>query len=142
MPDNVFALMLPLLPSFPHSIPSSPPSASLPPFPCRCHHVKSAQRFYHKFRAVRDTLGLRYRFEMIFDDGSKPVTVSEHFTKRLSHWKHGGRNHGNLLPGQVTSYRELENLPCVVVLAGRNRSGLGFPRSVCPHLSAIPHRRA
>ena len=88
-----------------------------------------AKQFYHKLRAVRDALGLKYRFEMILDDGSKHLALSEHFTKRVSKWR-GSSYHGDLPPGRVMSYRELENLPCLVVLAGRSRAGLGFPRSV------------
>lgn len=88
-----------------------------------------AKQFYHKLRAVRDALGLKYRFEMILDDGSKRLALSEHFTKRVAKWR-GSGYHGNLSPGYGMSYRDLENLPCLVVLAGQSRAGLGFPRSV------------
>ena len=97
------------------------------PVTCRSHDVGVARQFYHKLKAVRDGLGLKYRFEIILDDGSKRLTLSEHFTKRVTKWR-GSGYHGNQPPGHVMSYRELENLPCLVVLAGQSRAGLGFPR--------------
>ena len=91
--------------------------------------------FYQKLKAVRDSLGLCHRFEILFDDGSQYLRVSNHFYQRLSQWKGkqhvngmtvGGAKEGHL----IMSYKELENLPCLVVLAGELRSGLSFPRYV------------
>jgi len=92
---------------------------------------------------VRDALGLSYRFEVIYDDGSSYLKISEHFSRRLAQWKSGRQLNGvHVKPGgsveggaeskggrcMVTSYKELENLPCLVVLTGDCRAGLSFPR--------------
>lgn len=159
----------------------------------RSHDVKVGKQFYHKLKALRDALGLQFRFEVIFDDGSHLLNVSEHFMKRLTKWgatptatkprtttaagsgtgspteqsqeregeregdrsergaprksrirsdgsakscKSSGSGAGSCL-GQafggdggtgLHSYKQLEHLPCVVVLAGSSRAGLSFPR--------------
>ncbi len=74
---------------------------------------------------MRDSLGLKYSFEILFDDGKQPITVAEHFEKRLAQWSCCGKGSGAL-----RSYRDLEHLPCVVVLVGGVRAGLSFPRSL------------
>lgn len=91
------------------------------------------REFYRKFKMIRDSLGLCYRFEILYDDGSQFLTISDHFYRRLDKWKgsyhlNGLRhdNHGN--SHVITSYKELENLPCLVILAGTCRTGLSFPR--------------
>lgn len=158
---------------------------------CRSHDVKIGKQFYQKLKALRDALGLQFRFEVIFDDGSHLLSVSEHFMKRLTKWgatsrtrtaaasssgagspteqplegRGGGegdeeratpsyrRNRlrsdgssrscrstgsgagssslgvgGDGGGGSLHSYKQLEHLPCVVVLAGSSRAGLSFPR--------------
>ncbi len=80
---------------------------------------------------MRDSLGLSHRFEILFDDGSQYLSVAEHFYRRLGRWK--GRQRVNGVTGGsnvITSYKELEDLPCLVVLAGEVRAGLSFPRYV------------
>lgn len=168
----------------------------------RSHDVKIGKQFYSRLKALRDALGLQFRFEVIFDDGSHLLTVADHFMERLTKWgatctthpshtttttsaatsttttgcgsssasavsaanttpaaQHhhshthmqaaggggcgastgggGGVNqNGGLLEGcgdagggsHIHSYKELEHLPCVVVLAGSLRAGLSFPR--------------
>eukprot|EP00731_Ephydatia_muelleri_P031529 Em0023g36a len=88
----------------------------------RCHDTLLALECYQKLKAVRDCLGLEYRFEMIYDDGQRMLNVSEHFRKRLSLRK--CRNDGRLC------YKDLDNLPCFVVLAGTSRASVGFPSSL------------
>ncbi len=108
--------------------------------------------------AVRDALGLSHRFEILYDDGSQYLTVANHFYRRLSHWKgkrhingmkeeaaaaaassrtaaageRGGARGGHDSSGRhmIMSYKELENLPCLVVLAGESRAGLSFPSTL------------
>lgn len=159
---------------------------------CRSHDVKVGKQFYQKLKALRDALGLQFRFEVIFDDGSHLLSVGEHFMKRLTKWgatptaktktaaasgagspteqplegreegegdrdrergapsyrrsrlrsdgsakscRSTGSGAGSSLGqtvggdgGGLHSYRQLEHLPCVVVLAGSLRAGLSFPR--------------
>ena len=102
----------------------------------RSHDRDIAKDFYHKLKAVRDSLGLSYRFEILYDDGTQFLTVSEHFHRRLSQWKGKPYMSGVELDGHdgdggrrvVMSYSDLEDLPCLVVLAGEFRAGLSFPR--------------
>lgn len=167
----------------------------------RSHDVKIGKHFYSRLKALRDALGLQFRFEVIFDDGSHLLTVGDHFMERLTKWgatctthptsttttsttstttataaadlgsasavsssspnvqqehHHQGRMHasqaaggtggssttcgggglnqkgssllGGGCGGLIHSYKELEHLPCVVVLAGSLRAGLSFPR--------------
>lgn len=106
---------------------------TLPPL-YRIHDKVIAKEFYQKLRSVRDALGLSYRFEMMFDDGSQYLTVSNHFHKRLDHWKgktqgvNGMSATGDEGSHVIMSYKELDNLPCLVVLAGESRASLSFPR--------------
>ena len=96
----------------------------------RCHDTTLARECYQKLKAVRDCLGLEYRFEMIFDDGQRKLTVSDHFRKRLSQHKCQSE-HG-------LCYKDLHNLPCLVVLAGTGRASLSFPRC-CTHMYTCRH---
>lgn len=88
----------------------------------RCHDTMLARECYQKLKAVRDCLGLEYRFEMIYDDGKRQLTVSQYFRGRLSQRK----SHGD----QRLCYRDLLNLPCLVVLAGTCRASMSFPSSL------------
>ncbi len=104
----------------------------------RAHDPAIGKVFYQKIRQIRDALGLSYRFEVIYDDGSTFLKISDHFSRRLAQWKSGRHLNGvsrarfggggRKLGCQVISYKELENLPCLVVLAGEHRAGLSFPR--------------
>lgn len=102
---------------------------------CRSHDKALGKQFYQKLKAVRDSLGLGHRFEILFDDGSQYLRVADHFYRRLRQWKGKQHVNGTTVGGAgeghvVMSYKELENLPCLVVLAGELRSGLSFPRYV------------
>ena len=159
-------------------------------FFCRSHDIKVGKQFYHKLKALRDALGLQFRFEVIFDDGSHLLSIGEHFMKRLTKWgatpttkakitagisgagspteqpwekageREGDRERGAPRRSRIRSdgsvkssrssgsgassclgqtiggdggtglhsYKQLEHLPCVVVLAGSSRAGLSFPR--------------
>lgn len=107
------------------------PNPHLPLLPSRrSHDVAIGREFYRKLRAVRDALGLRCRFEVLHDDGTHRLAVSEHFMRRIAR-RHRGGCHGDASSGKpatLSSYRELEHLPCVVVLSGGLRAGLSFPR--------------
>ncbi len=78
-------------------------------------------QFYLSLKEVRNSLGYQFRFEVLFDDGSHLLSVSDHFARRISQRGCGQNDH-------VTSYRDLEGIPCVVVLAGEARAGLAFPK--------------
>ncbi len=88
---------------------------------CRCHDVTIGRQFYLSLKGVRNSLGYQFRFEVIFDDGSHLLSVSDHFARRIP-------QSGCGQDGHMTCYRELEGIPCVLVLAGEARAGLAFPR--------------
>ena len=112
----------------------------------RSHDKVIGKEFYQNLTAVRDSLGLSYRFEILFDDGHHFPTIADHFHRRLRQWKGkhrvngmheataggGERGGAGRSDGRhaITSYKELENLPCLVVLAGESRAGLSFPSNL------------
>ena len=125
----------------------------------RSHDKAIGKEFYQNLTAVRDALGLSHRFEILFDDGSQYLTIASHFYRRLRQWKGRHRVNGmreTVVAGGVggeeeeeeegegeggaaaarggrhvvMSYKELENLPCLVVLAGESRAGLSFPSNL------------
>ena len=83
-------------------------------------------QFYRNLKSARNSLGLQFRFEVLFDDGSHFITPSSHFLARTVR-KGRGCSYGNEHRDHVMSYQELEGVPCVVVLAGRERANLSFP---------------
>ena len=116
----------------------------------RSHDKAIGRQFYQKLKGVRDSLGLSYRFEIIYDDGSQFVSISRHFYRRLCQWK-GKRRQNHCVNGMsqnqhgessdrhvIMSYKELENLPCLVILAGECRAGLSFPRYIVK-ISTVCH---
>ena len=90
----------------------------------RCHDVAIGKAFYWKIKAVRDALGLQYRFEVLLDNGKSLPCLSEYFAKRVKS-QHIGRESNDMC---VSNYEELEDIPCIVVMVGRRRSRPHLPR--------------
>ena len=88
-------------------------------FVYRSHDVNIGHQFYRTLKATRDSLGLQFRFEIIFDDGTHLLSISNHFARRIPQKSHGSH---------VTCYKDLEGIPCIVVLTGPARANLTFPR--------------
>jgi hypothetical protein len=96
----------------------------------RCPDFALAQVFYKKLLEVRDGCGLKYRFELILDTSTQDITLSSHFLARLRVWRFGASRLEST-PAQnwvPSDYRDLDGLPCLVVLAGKCRGGLQFPQ--------------
>lgn len=101
----------------------------------RCPDEAVGQDLYQQLKAVRDVVGLQYRFEVIYNNTTTELELDKHFLRRLQQWKYGSvsseqsqqLNDTQWLPN---CFKDLENLPCLVILAGVCRSGLSFPRSV------------
>ena len=90
----------------------------------RCHDKVIGTDIFSKLKLVRNALGLQYRFEVLLDHGDGKLNISDYFQKRLKVW-------GVAMEGVANpSYKELENLPCLVVMTGRGRPNVRLPRSV------------
>ncbi|XP_021120837.1 GREB1-like protein isoform X5 [Heterocephalus glaber] len=78
-----------------------------------------------RLQEVRDKLGLQYRFEIILGNPASELSVATHFVARLKTWR------GNE-PEEWTprTYQDLDGLPCIVILTGKDPLGETFPRSL------------
>ncbi|XP_033613305.1 GREB1-like protein [Fukomys damarensis] len=78
-----------------------------------------------RLQEVRDKLGLQYRFEIVLGNPATELSVAAHFVARLKTWR---GNH----PEEWTprTYQDLEGLPCIVILTGKDPLGETFPRSL------------
>ncbi|XP_022351504.1 GREB1-like protein [Enhydra lutris kenyoni] len=91
----------------------------------RVPSVQLAMLAKERLQEVRDKLGLQYRFEIILGNPASELSVSTHFVARLKTWR------GNE-PEEWTprTYQDLEGLPCIVILTGKDPLGETFPRSL------------
>eukprot|EP00073_Rattus_norvegicus_P054234 XP_017456641.1 PREDICTED: GREB1-like protein isoform X1 [Rattus norvegicus] len=78
-----------------------------------------------RLQEVRDKLGLQYRFEIILGSPTSELTVATHFVTRLKTWR--GNDQEEWIP---RTYQDLEGLPCIVILTGKDPLGETFPRSL------------
>ena len=90
----------------------------------RCHDNVIGKLLYRKLRAVRDTLGLQYRFEILLDNGKTLPTLSEYFARRIKSQCSCPQTQDLC----IASYEELEGLPCLLIMIGRERSRTRLPR--------------
>ncbi|GAB5579398.1 GREB1-like protein isoform X3 [Prionailurus iriomotensis] len=119
----------------------------------RVPSVQLAMLAKERLQEVRDKLGLQYRFEIILGNPASELSVATHFVARLkmtqfdpmfidlvqdasstrpsvfSEKKETWR--GNE-PEEWTprTYQDLEGLPCIVILTGKDPLGETFPRSL------------
>ncbi|XP_039073971.1 GREB1-like protein isoform X3 [Hyaena hyaena] len=91
----------------------------------RVPSVQLAMLAKERLQEVRDKLGLQYRFEIILGNPASELSVATHFVARLKTWR------GNE-PEEWTprTYQDLEGLPCIVILTGKDPLGETFPRSL------------
>ncbi|XP_041102098.1 GREB1-like protein [Polyodon spathula] len=78
-----------------------------------------------RLEEVRDKLGLQYRFEVILGSPSSELCLAKHFITRIKAWR--GCESEEWVP---RTYEDLEGLPCVVILTGKDPLGETFPRSL------------
>ncbi|XP_076991949.1 GREB1-like protein isoform X3 [Tamandua tetradactyla] len=78
-----------------------------------------------RLQEVRDKLGLQYRFEVILANPASELSVATHFVARLKTWR--GNEQEEWIP---RTYQDLEGLPCIVILTGKDPLGETFPRSL------------
>ncbi|KAF6088062.1 GREB1 like retinoic acid receptor coactivator [Phyllostomus discolor] len=91
----------------------------------RVPSVQLAMLAKERLQEVRDKLGLQYRFEIILGNPASEVSVAAHFVARLKTWR--GNEPEEWVP---RTYQDLEGLPCIVILTGKDPLGETFPRSL------------
>ncbi|XP_060099896.1 GREB1-like protein [Heteronotia binoei] len=91
----------------------------------RIPSVQLAMLAKERLQEARDKLGLQYRFEIILGNPASELTVAKHFVRRLKAWR--GNDQEDWFPH---TYQDLEGLPCIVVLTGKDPLGETFPRSL------------
>ncbi|XP_062385890.1 GREB1-like protein isoform X1 [Sardina pilchardus] len=78
-----------------------------------------------RLEEARDRLGLQYRFAVLLGSPAAELSLPRHFCNRLRAWR-GCRNE-DWVP---QTYEDLEGLPCIVILTGKDPLGETFPRSL------------
>ncbi|XP_062918734.1 GREB1-like protein isoform X1 [Mobula hypostoma] len=78
-----------------------------------------------RLQDVRDKLGLQYRFEVLLGNPAGELSVAKHFVTRMKGWRGCEQDDWNPL-----TYQDLEGLPCIVILTGKDPLGESFPRSM------------
>ncbi|XP_044538958.1 GREB1-like protein [Gracilinanus agilis] len=91
----------------------------------RVPSVQLAMLAKERLQEVRDKLGLQYRFEIILGNPASELNVASHFVARLKSWR--GNDQEEWIP---RTYQDLEGLPCIVILTGKDPLGETFPRSL------------
>ncbi|OXB81657.1 UNVERIFIED_CONTAM: hypothetical protein H355_008906 [Colinus virginianus] len=91
----------------------------------RVPSVQLAMLAKERLQEVRDKLGLQYRFEILLGNPASELTVAKHFVSRLKAWR--GNEQDDWIP---RTYQDLEGLPCIVILTGKDPLGETFPRSL------------
>ncbi|XP_065745792.1 GREB1-like protein isoform X3 [Phocoena phocoena] len=91
----------------------------------RVPSVQLAMLAKERLQEVRDKLGLQYRFEIILGNPASDLSVAAHFVARLKTWR--GNEAEEWTP---RTYQDLEGLPCIVILTGKDPLGETFPRSL------------
>ncbi|XP_007448686.1 PREDICTED: GREB1-like protein [Lipotes vexillifer] len=91
----------------------------------RVPSVQLAMLAKERLQEVRDKLGLQYRFEIILGNPASELSVAAHFVARLKTWR--GNEAEEWTP---RTYQDLEGLPCIVILTGKDPLGETFPRSL------------
>ncbi|XP_064410250.1 GREB1-like protein [Latimeria chalumnae] len=91
----------------------------------RVPSLQLAMLVRNRLQEVRNKLGLQYRFEIILGEPASEVNVAKHFVARLKVWR--GCEQEEWAP---RTYQDLEGLPCIVILSGKDPLGETFPRSL------------
>ncbi|XP_064202984.1 GREB1-like protein isoform X1 [Anguilla rostrata] len=78
-----------------------------------------------RLEEVRDRLGLQFRFAVLLGSPASELSLPPHFIARLKAWR--GCDSEDWVPH---TYEDLEGLPCIVILTGKDPLGETFPRSL------------
>lgn len=89
---------------------------------------------FESLKNTRDRLGFQFRFAIIHDNGYSELEIEEYFLTRLRWWReHRGSSEGKIEPAGEWSpkcFEDLHDLPCIIIISGRERPGDTFPRSL------------
>ncbi|KAM3928146.1 GREB1-like protein isoform 2-T3 [Leptodactylus fuscus] len=91
----------------------------------RVPSVQLAILAMERLQEVRDKLGLQYRFEVLHGNPASELCVAKHFVDRLKVWR--ACDQEDWVP---RTYKDLEGLPCILFLSGKDPLGETFPRSL------------
>uniref|UniRef100_A0A673KYZ4 GREB1-like protein n=1 Tax=Sinocyclocheilus rhinocerous TaxID=307959 RepID=A0A673KYZ4_9TELE len=91
----------------------------------RVPSLQLARLAQERLEEARDKLGLQYRFAVLLGSPAAEISLPVHFCARLRAWR-GCRNE----EWAPHSYEDLEGLPCIVILTGKDPLGETFPRSL------------
>uniref|UniRef100_A0A8C1JN23 GREB1-like protein n=1 Tax=Cyprinus carpio TaxID=7962 RepID=A0A8C1JN23_CYPCA len=91
----------------------------------RVPSLQLARLAQERLEEARDKLGLQYRFAVLLGSPAAEISLPVHFCARLRAWR--GCKDEEWVPH---SYEDLEGLPCIVILTGKDPLGETFPRSL------------
>ncbi|KAM4689320.1 GREB1-like protein [Discoglossus pictus] len=91
----------------------------------RVPSVQLAMLAKERLQEVRDKLGLQYRFEVLLGNPTSEISVAKHFIARLKVWR--GCENEEWIP---RTFSDLEGLPSIIILTGKDPLGETFPRSL------------
>ncbi|XP_016097088.1 GREB1-like protein [Sinocyclocheilus grahami] len=91
----------------------------------RVPSLQLARLAQERLEEARDKLGLQYRFAVLLGSPTAEISLPVHFCARLRACR-GCRNE----EWAPHSYEDLEGLPCIVILTGKDPLGETFPRSL------------
>ncbi|XP_078360674.1 GREB1-like protein isoform X2 [Oculina patagonica] len=100
----------------------------------RIPSVELANLAFESLKNTRDRLGFQFRFAIIHDNGLSELEIEDYFLKRLRVWR------DQRVPTKTKSksserwspkcFEDLHDLPCIIIVSGRERPGDTFPRSL------------
>ncbi|XP_064790194.1 GREB1-like protein [Oncorhynchus masou masou] len=91
----------------------------------RVPSLQLAMLAQERLEDVRDKLGLQFCFAILLGNPAAELSLPRHFANRLRAWQ--GCENEDWIP---QTYEDLEGLPCVVILTGKDPLGETFPRSL------------
>uniref|UniRef100_A0A8C7LGD9 GREB1 like retinoic acid receptor coactivator n=1 Tax=Oncorhynchus kisutch TaxID=8019 RepID=A0A8C7LGD9_ONCKI len=91
----------------------------------RVPSLQLAMLAQERLEDVRDKLGLQFCFAILLGNPAAELSLPRHFANRLRAWQ--GCENEDWIP---QTYEDLEGLPCVIILTGKDPLGETFPRSL------------
>ncbi|XP_055722234.1 GREB1-like protein [Salvelinus fontinalis] len=91
----------------------------------RVPSLQLAMLAQERLEDVRDKLGLQFCFAILLGSPAAELSLPRHFANRLRAWQ--GCENEDWIP---QTFEDLEGLPCVVILTGKDPLGETFPRSL------------
>ncbi|XP_066537902.1 GREB1-like protein [Hoplias malabaricus] len=91
----------------------------------RVPSLQLARLARERLEEAQEKLGLQYRFAVLLAGTASEISLNKHFCTRLRAWR--GCKNEEWVP---LTYEDLEDLPCIVILTGKDPLGETFPRSL------------